>query len=317
MVLCYGSSRKLIQKWYFLKSDGIFIIVVVVFVLLSPVRLLATPWTAKCQASLSFTISQNLLKLKSIDSMMLSNHLILCYPLLLLPLIFPSLRIFSNESVLLIRWPKYWSSSLNIKPSNEYSELISFRIDWFDLLPVQGMLENLLQHNSKASILWCSAWFMVQLSHPYMTTGKTIACIIQIFVSKVMSLLFNMLSSFAIAFLPRNKHLLISQLQSLSTMILEPKKRKFVTVSTFSQSICNEVMGSDAMILMFWMLSFKPAFHSPFLPSSRGSLVPLHFLPLKWYHLHIWGCLYFLWQSWLQLMIHPAWHFTWCSLHRS
>ena len=161
--------------------------------MLSTVRL-ATPWTAKCQASLSFTISQNLLKLKSIESMILSNHLILCRPLLLLPFIFPSLRIFSNESVLLIRWPKYWSFSLNIKPSNEYSELISFRIDWFDLLPVQRMLENLLQHhNSKASILWCSAWFMVQLSHPYMTTGKIMACIIQIFVSKVMSLLFNML----------------------------------------------------------------------------------------------------------------------------
>ena len=117
--------------------------------------------------------------------------------------------------------------------------------------------------------------------------------------------------------LPKNKHLLISQLQSLSTMILEPKKRKSVTLSTFSPFICNEVMGSDVMILVFWMLSFKPAFHSPLLPSSRGSLVPLHFLPLKWYHLHIWGCLYFSWQSWLQLMIHPAWHFTWCNLNRS
>ena len=248
---------------------------------------------------------------------MLSNHLILYCPLLLLHLIFPSIRIFSNESVL-IRWPKDWSFSLNISPSNEYSELISFRIDWFDLLPVQEMFKNLLQHHdSKASILWCSAFFMVQLSHPYMTTGKTIACIIQIFVSKVMSLLFNMLSCFAIAFLPRNKRLLISQLQSLSTMLLEPKKRKSFTVSTFSPSICNEVMGSDAMILVFWMLRFKPAFHSPLLPSSRGSLVPLHFLPLKWYHLHIWRGLYFLWQSWLQLMIHPAWHFTWCNLHRS
>ena len=140
-----------------------------------------------------------------------SNRLILCCPLLLLPSIFHSIRVFSNESVLLIRWPKYWSFSFNISPSNEYSRLISFRMDWFDLLAVQGTLRSLLQHySSKASILWCSTFFIVQLSHPYMTTGKTIALTIQTFVSKVMFLLFNVLSRIVIAFLPRSKHLPIS-----------------------------------------------------------------------------------------------------------
>ena len=136
----------------------------------------ATPWTTACQAFLSYTISQNLLKLMSVESVMPSNHLILCCPLLLLPSIFPSIRVFSSESVLHIRWPKYWSFIFNISPSNEYSGLISFRMDWFDLLAVQGTLKSLLQHHSsKASILWCSAFFIVQLSHPYVTTGKTIA----------------------------------------------------------------------------------------------------------------------------------------------
>ena len=144
--------------------------------LLSRVWLFATPWTAACQASLSFTISQSLLKLMSIESMMPSNHLIFCHSLLLLPSIFPSIRVFKNESILPIRWPKYWSFSFNISPFNEYSGLISFRIDWIDLLRVQGTLKSLLQHHSlKASILQRSAFFMVQLSHPYMTTGKTIA----------------------------------------------------------------------------------------------------------------------------------------------
>ena len=155
-----------------------------------------------------------------------------CHPLLLLPSIFPNIRVFSNELVLHIRWPKYWSFS--ISPSNEYWGLISFRIDWFDLFAVQGTLKSLLQYHSlKASNLWCSAFFMVQLSHPYMTTVKTIALIIWIFVSKVMSLLFNMLSRFVIAFLQRNKHLLILWMQSPSTVVLEPKKVKSVTVSTF------------------------------------------------------------------------------------
>ena len=185
----------------------------------------ATPWTAVHQASPSITNSWSLLRLMSIDSMIPSNHLILCHPLLLLLSIFPSIRVFSNESVLHIRWPKYWSFSLKISPSNEYSGLISFRIDWFDLLAVQGTLKSLLQcHSSKASIPWCSAFFIVQLSHPYMTTGKTIALTRWILVGKVMSLLFNMLSRLVIVFLPRSEHLLVSWLQSLSAVILELTK---------------------------------------------------------------------------------------------
>ena len=192
---------------------------------LSCVRLFATPWPAVCQASLSITNSLSYLKLMSIESVMPSNHLILYRPLLLLPSIFPSIRVFSSESVLHIRWAKYWSFSFSISPSNEYLELISFRMDWFDLLAVQGTLKSLLQHHSsKASILWCSAFFMVHLSHPYMTTRKTIALTRRTFVSKVMSLLFNMLSRLVIAFFPRGKHLWISWLQSPSAVIFEPKK---------------------------------------------------------------------------------------------
>ena len=154
---------------------------------------LCDPWTAACQASLSLTNSQGLLKLMSAVLVMPSNHLILCCPLLLSPSIFPSIRVFSNESVLCIRWPKYWSISFNISPSNEYSGLNSFRIDLFDLLDVQGTLKSLLHllHNSKASVLQCSAFFIVQLSHPYMTTGKTIALTRRTFVDKVMSPLFR------------------------------------------------------------------------------------------------------------------------------
>ena len=161
---------------------------------LSHVWLFATPWTAALQASLSIINSWSLLKIMSIASVMPSNHLMLCHPLLLLPSIFPSIRVFSNELVLRIRWPKYWSFSFNISPSNEYSGLISFRMDWLDLLAVQGTLKSLLQHHSsKSSILWCSAFFIVQLSHPYMTTGKTIVLTWETFVSKIMSLLFNVL----------------------------------------------------------------------------------------------------------------------------
>ena len=161
----------------------------------------------------------------SIDSVMPSNHLILCRPLFLLPSIFPRIRIFSNESALRIRWPKHWSFSFNISPSNEYSRLISFSMDWLDLLAVQGTLKSVLQHHSsKASILQRSAFFIVQLSHPYMTTGKTIALTRQTFVGKIMSLLFNMLSRLVITFLPRSRRLLISWLQSPSAVILEPKK---------------------------------------------------------------------------------------------
>ena len=217
------------------------------FQALSCLWLFATPWIAAHQASLSIPNSWSLFKLISIESMMPFNHCILCRPLLLLPSIFPSIRVFSSELTLHIRWPKY--RSFSISASNEYSVLMSFRIDSFDLLAVQGTLKSLLQpHSSKTSILWHSAFFTVQLSHPYMTTGKTIALIRQTFVSKVMSLLFNMLSRLVIAFLPRSMSLLISWLQSLSSVILEPKKIKSVTVSIVFPSICHEVMGLDAMI---------------------------------------------------------------------
>ena len=216
-----------------------------------------TPRTAVRQASLSITNSWSLLTLMSIELVMPSNHLILCRPLLLLPSIFPSIRVFSNESVLCIRWPKDWSFSFSICSSNEYSGLISFRMNWLDLLAVQGTHKSLLQHHSsKASILRHSAFFIVQLSHPYITTGKTIALTGWTFLGKVMSLLFNMLSRLVITFLPRNKCLLISS----SAVILEPRKIKFVTVSIVFPSICHEVMGPDAMILVFWMWSFKPTF---------------------------------------------------------
>ena len=175
-----------------------------------------------------------------------SNHLIFCHPLLLLLSIFPSIRVFSNESVLPIRWPKYWSFSFSISPSNEHSGLISFRIDWFDLLAVPGNLKSLLQHHSsKTSVLWCSAF-----SHPYITTEKTMALTRWTFVGQVISLLFNMLSRFVIAFLQRSKCLLISWLQSPSSVILEPRKIKSLAVSIVSPSICHEVMGPDAMILV-------------------------------------------------------------------
>ena len=187
------------------------------------------------QASLFITNSWSLPKLISIESVMPSNHLILYHPLLLLPSIFPRIRVFSNESALYIRWPKHWSFSFTISPSNEYLGLISFRMDWLDLLAVQGTLKNLLQHHSsKASILRHSAFFITQLSHPYMTTRKTIALIRRTFVDKVMSLLFNMLSRLVTTFLPRSKHLLISWLQSPSAVILEPPKIKSATVSTVS-----------------------------------------------------------------------------------
>ena len=217
-----------------------------------------TPWNVACQASLSITNSWSSPQPMSIESVMPSNHLILCHPLLLLPSIFPSIRVFSNESALLVRWPKYWSFSFNISPTNG---LISFRMDWLDLLVVQGTCKSLLQHHSsKASILQCSAFFIVQLSHPYLTTGKTVALTRRTFVDKIMSLLFNMLSRLVITFLPRTKRLLTLWLQSLCSVILEHRKIKSPTVSTVSPSICHEVMGPDAMILVFWMMSFKPTF---------------------------------------------------------
>ena len=195
--------------------------------LLSHVQLFVTPWTEARQASLSITNTQSLLKLMFTESVMPSNHLILCLLLLLPPSIFPRIRIFSSESVLHMRWPKYWSFTFSISPSNEHPGLISFRTAWLDLLAVQGTLKSLLQHHSsKASILRCSAFFIVQLSHPYMTARKTIALTRWTFVGKVMSLRFNMLSRLVITFLPRSKGLLISWLQSLSAVILKPKKDK-------------------------------------------------------------------------------------------
>ena len=184
-------------------------------------------------------------------------HVILSRPLLFLPSVFPSIRVFSSESVLHIRWPKYWSFSFSISPSNDYLALISFRMDCFDLLAVQGTLKNLLQHHSsKASILQCSAFFIVQLSHPYMTTRKIPALTRWTFVSKVMSLLYNMLSRFVIGFLPRSKRLLISWLQSPSALILESKKIKSVVVSIVSPSICHEVIGTRCHDLRFLNVEF-------------------------------------------------------------
>ena len=216
--------------------------------LLSHVRLFVTPWTGALQASV--TNSRSSPKLKSNEWVMPSNHLILYCPLLLLPSIVPSIKIFSNESALHIRWPKYWSFSFNISPFNEHPGLISFRLDWLDLLAVQGTLKSLLQHHSsKASILQHSGFFIVQLSYPYMTTRKTISLTRWTFVDKVMSLLFKMLSRLVITFLPRSKHLLISWLQSPP----EPKKIKSATVSP---SIYHELTGPDAMILSFLNVEF-------------------------------------------------------------
>ena len=206
----------------------------------------ATPWTAARQASLSITNSWSPAKPMSVESVMPSNHLILCHPLLPLPSIFPSISVFSNESAFHIRCPKYCSFFFNISPSNEHPGLISFRIDWLDLLAVQGTLKSLLQHHSwKVSIL-CSGFFIVQLLHPYMTTEKTIALTKWTFVGKVMSLLFNMMFGLVITYLSKSKGFLISLLQSPSAVILEPKKIKSATVPTASPSICHEVMGPDA-----------------------------------------------------------------------
>ena len=238
---------------------------------LSRVRLFATPWIAACQAALSITNSRSLPKPIPIKSVMTSSHLILCHPLLLLPPILPSIRVFSNESALRMSWPEYWNFSFSISPSNEHPGLTSFRMDWLDLLAVQRTLKSLLQHHSsKASIFWFSAFFPVQLAHPYMTTGKTTALTRQPFVGKVMSLVFNMLSRLVITFFPRSKRLLISWLQSPSAVILEPPKIKSDTVSTVSSSVSHEVMGPDAMILALSQL-----FDSPLSLSWRGFLVSL------------------------------------------
>ena len=240
----------------------------------------ATSWTAARQASLSFTISWSLLKLMSIELVIPSNYLILCCLLLLLPSIFPSIRVFPNESA-----PCSGGQSIEASASVlpvTIQGWFTLGLKCFDFLAVHKTLKSLLQHhNLKAWILWHSAFFMVQLSHLYMTTKKTVTLTMHTFIGIVMSLLFNMLSRFIIAFLPRSKGLLILWLQSPSTVILEPKKIKSTTVSTFSPSICKEEMGPDTMILVFWMLNFKPTFHSSLSPSSRSSLVPCHFLLLN------------------------------------
>ena len=222
-------SNTTIQKHQFFSAQ---------FSSVAQIWLFSSPWTAAHQASLSITNSQSSLRLMSIESVMPSSHLILCRPLLLLPPIPPSIRVFSNESTLYICWPKYWSFNFSVTPSKENTGLISCRIDWLDLPAVQGTLKSRLQHHSsKASILRCSAFFTVQLSHPYMITGKTIALTRRTFVGQVMSLLLNMLSRLVITFLPRSKHILISWLQSPSAVILEPKKIKSDTVSTVSREI--------------------------------------------------------------------------------
>ena len=245
---------------------------------LSHVRLFVTPWTAAHQASLNITNPQSLLKLMNIvgDAIKPSHPLSSCFPLGL------NLSRYQGLFVLCIRWPKYWSFCSSISPSNECSRMISFRMDCLDLLAVQLTLQSLLQHHSsKTSILQSSAFFMLQLLHPSVTTGKTIALTRQLFIGKVMSLLFNTVCRFVIAFLPRSKRLLISWLQSPSAVISEPKKINSVTVSVVSPSTHYEVwiMGLDAMILVFeyWVLS--KFFHSPLSLSPRGSLVPLRFLP--------------------------------------
>ena len=246
-----------------------------------------------------------------------SKQLIFCFPLFLLPSIFPSIRVFSSDSALQIRWPNYWSFSFSISPSNEYSGLVAFRMDWFDLLAVQGTLKSLLQyHNLKASILQYSVFFLVQLSHLYMT-GKITALTIGTFVCKVMSLLFNMPSRCIIAFLPGSKHLLILWLQSQSAVILKPKKIKSVTVSIVFPSIWNEVMGPDAMILVFWMLRFKPTFSlSSFIFIKRlfssSSFSAIRVVSSACLRLFILS-----WQSWFQPVLFPAQHFLWCTLHES
>ena len=217
----------------------------------------------------------------SIESVIPSNHLILCCPLLLLPSIFPSMRVFSNESALCIRWPKYWRFSFNIRPSNEHPGLISFRMDWLDLLAVQETLKSLLQyHSSKASISALSFLYSPTLSHPYVITGKNIALTKWTFLDKIMSLLYNMLSRLIITFLPRSKCLLISWLQSPSAVILEPEDIKSLTVSIVSPSICHKVMGLDAMILVFWMLSFKPTFSLLFHLGYGRSLIEILFFSI-------------------------------------
>ena len=253
------------------------------------------PMDYRHQASMSFSISGSLFKLMSqlkwlsssssmsAEQVIPSNHLVLCHLLLLLPSVLASIRVFSNQSALCISWPKYGRFTFSISPSSGCSVLIFFKINCFDFLAAQGILKSFLQHHSlKASILWLSAFFVVQLSHPYMTTGKTIALTTRIFAGKEISLPFNMLSRFVIAFLQRSQYLLSSWLQSPPMVILEPKKIKSVTVSIFPYLFAMKWWDQMpwSSFCECWVLS--KFFHAPLSPSSRGSLVPLHFLPWGW-----------------------------------
>ena len=271
-----------------------------------------SPWGRKESDTTEWLHFLSFFSFMSIESVMLFNHLILCCPLLLLPSIFPSIRVFFNKSALHIRWPKYWSFS--ISPPNEYSGLISFRIDWFDLLAIQGTLKSLFQHHSlKASVPRCSAFFMVQHSHPYMTTGKTIALtfvgkVYKTFVGKTFvykTFVGKVMSRFVITFLPRSKHFLILWLQSLSEVLLEPKKVKSVTLSVFFPCICHEVMELDAMILVIWM-SFKPAFSLSSFTFIKRLFSFSSFSAIRVVLSTYLSCCYFFRQSWFQLVSHPA-----------
>ena len=267
---------------YWIQLGFKFFLFVVVVQWVSHVQLFVNPWTAASQASLSFTICQSLLKVMSTESVVLSKPLILCCPLLLLPSVFLSIRVFPNGWSLCTRWTQYWSFSFNISPSNEYSGWLSFRIDWFDLLAVQGALDKYSPapqfksiNSSTLSLLYGSTLTSIHASwENHSFDGITTS------VSKVMLLLLNTLFRFVIAFLPKSKHLLSSRLQSLSTVILEPKKIKSETTFTFSSSICHEMMGPDVMIFTLWMLSFKPAFSVFSFTLIRKLYNSLHFLPL-------------------------------------
>ena len=283
---------------------------------LSHFWLFVTPWIAARQASLSITNSQSSSKLMSIKLVMPSSHLILCHPLLLLPPIPPSSRVFSNESTLHMRWPKYWSFSFSISPSKEIPGLISFRMDWLDLLAVQGTLKSLLQHHSsKASIFQCSPFFIVQLSHPYMTTGKTIALTRQTFFGKVMSLL--LICYLGCHNFPSKEQASFNFMATVTICSdFGAKKIKSLTVSIDSPSRCYEVMGPDAMTLVFWMLTFRPNFSSSsftFIERLFSSLLS----DIGWCHLHIWEYWYFSQKTGFQLVLHALWHFAWCTLHIS
>ena len=252
----------------------------------------AIPWITALQASLSISKSRGLPKLMSIELVMPASHIILCHPLLLLPPIPLSIRVCSNESDLHMRWPKYWSFSFTISPSKEHPGMISYRMDWMDLLAFRGTLRSLLQHHSsKPSILQRSAFFTVQLSHPYMTTWKTIALTRQTFVGKVMSLLYNILFRLIITFLPSSKHLLISRLQSPSVVILEPQKISEHCFHCFPIYL-HEVMGPDAMIFVFWMMSFKPTFSLSTFTCIKMLFSSSSLSAIRWCHLHVWGYWY-------------------------